>query len=170
MTIVQVTLDRPDVGTGSSVICWFCPHGRFPPQSGFFGSQLPANNVAVPSARIHHFCVLRRWFFEDKNLLRPIFQIFHVSYQNISFPNSPTRLTHNQSRFLVIASCRIDEFSPDHSAPTDDIQPPLRKYYCPFDCLSKSSFIWRFPIFQEVVDISKRTAFHRIWPPPVILS
>ena len=73
--------------------------------------------------------------------------------------------------FLVIASCQIDEFSPDHSAQTDGIQPPFRKYYCPFEWFSKSSFMWRFPIFQEVGDISKRTtAFHRIWPPPFILS
>ena len=52
MTIDEVTLDRPKVGKGFSVICWFCwlrltrfamkfsaeifaPYGRFPPWSGY---------------------------------------------------------------------------------------------------------------------------------------
>ena len=52
MTMNEVTLDRPEVGTGFSVICGFCrlgpyrvavkffseifsPYGSFPPLSGF---------------------------------------------------------------------------------------------------------------------------------------
>ena len=52
MTIDEVTMDRREVGTGFSVICWFCrlrlsrfalkfsteiftPHGVLPPWSGF---------------------------------------------------------------------------------------------------------------------------------------
>ena len=40
-----------------------------------------------------------------------------------------------------------------------------KKYYWPFEWLSESSFVWCFPIFQEVMDISQISkAFQRVLP------
>ena len=43
-----------------------------------------------------------------------------------------------------------------------------KRYYCPFEWFSKSSFVRRFPIYLEVLDVSQiaiAIAFCRIWPP-----
>ena len=67
MTIDEVPLDRPNIGTGFSVICGFCrlrlsefilkfsaeifaPYGRFLPESVFSEFLVSPDNFAVPSA------------------------------------------------------------------------------------------------------------------------
>ena len=82
------------------------------------------------------------------------------------------RSAHGRERSLVIRYRQIDEFSPYLSVKTDDIQPlSPQSTNWPFEWFSKSSFVWRFPICQEVVDISQMAIkFHGVWPPRFIQS
>ena len=68
----------------------------------------------VDSSRIKFWCV-------------QLTQIFQICNHNISFTNATPRSAHSQERFLVILSCQIDEFSPDLSVMSDDIQPLPQK-------------------------------------------
>ena len=113
MTMDEVTLDRPEVGTGLSVICcfwrWrlsrfalkfssenFAPFGLFPSWSGF-------SEVVVSSWQF--CCTICYWEYEFisflswKNCFRvdssrlnfwciQLFQIYEIRNQNISFPES----------------------------------------------------------------------------------
>ena len=114
MTIDEVTLDRPEVGTGFSVICCLCrlrlsrfaltfcaeifaPYGRFPPWSGFSEFVVsfwpvvctPATGNTNSSSFFFVLSILlSRWFLEDTYLVHQIFQIFQIRTQNISFPKS----------------------------------------------------------------------------------
>ena len=84
------------------------------------------------------------WFSEDEYFMHPTFyKIFQGCHQNISFPNS--------SRDQLKAK-------KDSGAP--------KRYYWPFDWFSKSSLIRRFPVCQEVLDVSLvAKAFQRVRPP-----
>ena len=113
MTINEVTMDRPQIGTGFSVICWFSrsrlsrftmkfsteifvPYGWFPPQSAF-------SEFVVSSWQL--CCTFFRWvvefviFLSDQYFFRvdssrinfwciQRFQIFQIWCQSISFQNS----------------------------------------------------------------------------------
>ena len=114
VTMVEVTLDGPEFGTGFTVICWSCrlrlswfalnfsteiftPYSRILPQSGF------SEFVVYMQKREYEFVI----FLSDQHVCRinssriniwciQLTHFFHVRYQNISFPNFPPRLAHSQ--------------------------------------------------------------------------
>ena len=72
--------------------------------------------------------------------------------------NFSPRTAHTQEKYQLVLSCQLDEFSPDLSVKTDDIEPLLEKVLlASLELFSKSSFVWRFPICQEVLDIFRRS-------------
>ena len=52
--------------------------------------------------------------------MRPIFQVFQIRNQSISFPSSPCDQLIPKDRYQVRLSCQIDEFSSDLSVKSDD--------------------------------------------------
>ena len=111
-TIDEVTLDRPEVGTGFSVICWFCrlrlsrfalnfsteiftPYKLFHPQRGYSEFAVSSWQFCCAICNLEYEFII---FLSDQYFLRvdssrkfwciQLFQIFQVSYSNISFPNS----------------------------------------------------------------------------------
>ena len=148
MTIDEVTFDRPEVGTGFSVICWFC-RLRLSRFTLKFSAEIFSLLTVDSRLRVFsefvvspwQFCCtiwhreyefiflccyqyfLSRWFSEDKYLMGPTFpHIPELLSEHLLSEFSP-RLAHSQERFLVILSFQIDVFLLGLLEKTGDIQP-----------------------------------------------
>ena len=180
MTIDEVTLDRPEVGTGFSVICCFCRlrlevfhwklrSFRFVAVLEWVLSEFVVSSwqfcctMCYRQKEFNSFFVfailLSRWFFEDNFLTRPT--VPNLPNQNISFLKSSRDqlISKKDSRWYFLAklmkpwlvSCRNRVFC-NHCS---------KRNCWPIEWFSKSSFIRSSPICQEVLDISQiATAFH----------
>ena len=194
---MKSTWIRPEVGAGFSVICWFgrlrlsrialnlstaifTPYGEFPPWSGYSEFVVSSWNfcctICCWECDFIIFCVistslalsLRRQTFDASK-----FSMSSRSAIKISpFQTLTTRSAHSREKSVVIRSCQIDELPPDLSQNRIIFNHCSKMYSLSlFEWFAKSSFVWRFPIFQEVLDISQvATAIHRIRPPPFIQS
>ena len=112
-----------------------------------------------------------RWFVEDKYLTHPTFPNLPGLLSKYLLSKFLPRSAHSQERFLFVLSCQIDEFLPDLSWSRMIFNHCSKSYDRPFEWFSKSSFIGRLPIGQEVLDVSQTAmAFHRVRPPPFIWS
>ena len=120
---------------------------------------------------IHLFWVIKTSF--AFSLLGYISQFFKISNQNIFLPNSPPP--------AIKAHPKKDSWQHLLSKLMNSCFVSLEVWeisnYCAkwnngsFEWFPKSSFILRFPVCQEVLDISQTaTAFHGIWPPLFIQS
>ena len=74
----------------------------------------------------------RHYFFRVdsstiNSLCIQLFQIFEISCQNISFPNSPPRIAHSLERYQAILSQQIYALLIHLLLKSDEIQPLLRK-------------------------------------------
>ena len=140
LTIDEVTLDRPEVGTDFSVIFWFCRLrlSRFalkfsteifaPYRSSRLGEFVVSSwqlcfticlqlGIWIPLTCVISM-LLSRWFSEDKYLLHPTFPVLPDLLQNISFPHSTRDLCTPKKD-----SRQID----DLLLKSGDIQPLLQK-------------------------------------------
>ena len=147
----------------------FTPYRLFPPQSG-------CSEIAVSSwqfccsicdwedefiiflADQHFFCLdssrVNIWCIQR-------FQIFQVSYQDISFANSP-----RDPFQMVVLSCQIDEFPTDLSVKTDDGQPLLQEVLLALSMVLQIVFHTAFSRLPGGLGhYADSNGIHRIWPP-----
>ena len=196
MTIDDVTLNRQNITMDFSVICWFCWLRLFPFALNFsteiftpywlFPSKSWCSEFVISSWQF--CCSVCNWeyefiiFLSDQYFFRVdssgidiwcvhLFQIFQVGHQDISFPNSlrDQLIAKKDSRWYFLAKLmnswlifRWRRMIFNHCS---------KRYYWPFDWFSKTSFVRRFPICQEVLSVSQiAMTFHRIWSPSFIQS
>ena len=128
------------IGTGFSVICWFCrfrlspfalnfstdiftPYKLFPLYSGyseFVVSPWPLCCTICDGE--YEFIIFLSDQYDSSRLMCPTFpDLPHLPSEYLLSKLSP-RSAHSPEWFLVILSCQIDEFSPDLSVKTDDLQ------------------------------------------------
>ena len=189
MTIDEVTLNRPEVFPGFSVIFWFSrlrpvqpalkfsteiftPYRLFPPWSGF--SEFVVSSEQI-SCTICHWeflkmstpfvasTLLLHWVFEDGFLTRPFLNVCDL---RLSFPNSPRdeRISEEYSRWNFLS--KLVKSGLVSCRNRTILKHCSKRNVWTFRWFSESLFIRSFPICQEVLNISQiATAFHRVRPP-----
>ena len=204
MTIDEVTLDRPKVGTDFSVICLFLPvetlsrfalkfsteiftpHSRFLSQSGFskfvvyscqfcctilqIGNMISSSFCLVNIGQ-HLFCIC---FFEDKYpTASNVSKSSKSAIKKCPFQIPPTISSYPRKipgKHFLVSNWWIIAWSFGESKMIFD-KCSKRNWLVLLKWFSKSSFIGRLPVGQEVLDVSQTAmAFHRVRPPPFIWS
>ena len=133
MTMTEVTLDRPKISTGFSVISWICrlrpfhfaekfsteifaPYGLLRPWSVFsefvVSSWQFCGNICDGENEFISFLWYQDFFRIDYTRIHVwciyVGKFLNVCDQNISFPSSPAINAYTRT-FLVKLSCQIDE-------------------------------------------------------------
>ena len=142
MTIDEVTLNRPKVGTGFTIICWLCRLRLSRFALNFSTEMFTPYRLFQPlfltillyhlllGIWIHHLLADQHFLCVDsskRNLWRIQLSKSSKSASEYLLSKFLPRSHHSPERFLVTLSCQIDEFSPDLSVKTDDIQLVLQK-------------------------------------------
>ena len=173
MTIDEITLDRPQIGMGFSVICGFC-------LEWVLGIRSLSLTILLfhlwMGRRLHHLfdwsLLPLHWFSDDKYLMHPTFPSLPRLLSKYHLSKFPTRSAHSQERFLVIPSCHIDDllfqfFTEIRWYSTN----APKSIIGPLNGSPNRLSFGVFSISQQVLDVSQTAiAFHGVWPPPCIWS